>query len=148
MEIVYLWIDKYKSIEKKGFHFNNDLIVEITAIDNSVIKGSIKRSLKSHKYKLFDNAITNFTAIVGANGSGKSSLIEFIFNEVKTDHSNYAYFLIGKNVKNQYILYNHIIGYNFDNPSKIEFIITDDDDKIEFKFDKIFYSNFFDFNTS
>jgi predicted ATPase len=78
MELVYLWVDKYKNIEKQGFNFspfkytydekNNKLTVE-------------DEEKKDKDYvSIFPDNI-NVTAIVGGNGSGKSTVLELVFDK-------------------------------------------------------------------
>ena len=73
MELLYLWIEDYKNIQNQGFNFsskwkfdyqNEQLTVEErpNAIDN-----------------FFGENIVNVTALVGANGSGKTSVLEFLY---------------------------------------------------------------------
>ncbi len=73
MELVYLWVEEYKNIEKQGFNFsprftckyeNNELIV----ID--------KEETNEPYLKNFFGDNINITAIVGENGSGKSSILK------------------------------------------------------------------------
>lgn len=74
MELVYLWIERYKNIENKGFNFSSkfecsykDSILTITP--------------KTHIENLFDeNGKINITAIVGENGSGKSTICNSLIN--------------------------------------------------------------------
>ncbi len=76
MELVYLWVEDYKNIYKQGFNFSprfdckyeND---ELTIVD--------KEETGEAYLKNFFGDDINVTAIVGKNGSGKSSLIKLIF---------------------------------------------------------------------
>ena len=72
MELVYLWVEGYKNIEKEGFNFSpkfecryNEKTKKLT-IDE-----------KEHLKDFFGENIS-ITAIVGENGSGKSSILETI----------------------------------------------------------------------
>jgi predicted ATPase len=76
MELLYLWIEDYNNIQNQGFNFsskwkfdyqNEQLTVEErpNAIDN-----------------FFGEDIVNITALVGANGSGKTSVLEFIYDRI------------------------------------------------------------------
>ncbi|HIP27177.1 MAG TPA: ATP-binding protein, partial [Flavobacteriaceae bacterium] len=71
MELVYLWVEDYKNIQKQGFNFSprftcdyNDEINELTIDEND-----------DYIENFFGENI-NVTAIVGKNGSGKSSVLE------------------------------------------------------------------------
>jgi len=81
LELVYLWVEKYKNIEKQGFNFsprfeckyeNN----ELTICDKK------KKECKDNNYiENFFGENINVTAIVGKNGSGKSSVLEFCIDK-------------------------------------------------------------------
>jgi predicted ATPase len=75
MELVYLWVEDYKNIHKQGFNFSprfecgyNDITKELTIKEN-----------KDYIENFFGDNI-NVTAIVGKNGSGKSSVLNAIVN--------------------------------------------------------------------
>lgn len=80
MELVYLWVESYKNIEKQGFNFSprfrceyDEDIKELNIID--------KDETGEFYPKNFFGENINVTAIVGENGSGKSSLVfDFIMN--------------------------------------------------------------------
>ena len=73
MELVYLWVEDYKNIKKQGFNFSprfecdyNDETKELTINEND-----------DYIENFFGENI-NVTAIVGKNGSGKSSVLKII----------------------------------------------------------------------
>ncbi|UPT76679.1 ATP-binding protein [Sulfurovum sp. XGS-02] len=73
MELVYLWVKEYKNIKEEGFNFSSPYVYtysestkEITHEDNP-----------GNYSKLFSKNI-RISAIVGKNGSGKSSIFEVI----------------------------------------------------------------------
>ncbi len=83
MELVYLWVEEYKNIHHQGFNFSprfecryDDVNNELTICDK---KGELAPKCKENKYleNFFGDNI-NVTAIVGKNGSGKSSIAECI----------------------------------------------------------------------
>jgi len=104
MELVYLWVEDYKNIHKQGFNFSprfrceyNDEKNELTIDEND-----------DYIENFFGENI-NVTAIVGKNGSGKSSLLECLSDNPKfvVTFGNDE-FIINKNIniknKTKYIL--------------------------------------------
>ncbi len=83
MELLYIWIDSYKNIKQQGFNFSLKYQFEFTPKieSNEVIGGNLTcDENKDFPDNFFDEEISNVTAIVGENGSGKSSVSEFLFN--------------------------------------------------------------------
>ena len=71
MELVYLWVEDYKNIHKQGFNFSPQFKCEYDEDTNE-----LKIEKKEYTSIFPDNI--NVTAIVGENGSGKSSLLKSI----------------------------------------------------------------------
>ena len=69
MELVYLWVEKYKNIKSEGFNFSPRFKCEY---DEESKELTIEE--KKDYVSIFPKNI-NVTAIVGGNGSGKSSLL-------------------------------------------------------------------------
>lgn len=98
MEILFIWIDEYKNILNQGFNFSpvlkfkyspNKLQIINNNLDSEYDFFSNKKEKKVYTKDQKGNIITtnmirthysvsNVTAIVGENGSGKSSLLDFI----------------------------------------------------------------------
>ncbi|MFA6137117.1 MAG: AAA family ATPase [Sulfurimonas sp.] len=95
MELVYLWVDSYKNIQNQGFNFSPRFTCryengELTIDEN-----------KEHVSIFPDNI--NVTAIVGENGSGKSSILELLpYGAKMTDASKLIFLFFKKDDK--YIL--------------------------------------------
>ena len=70
MELVYLWVEKYKNIRKQGFNFSPRFKCEYNHETNELTIDENKEYVS-----IFPENI-NVTAIVGENGSGKSSILE------------------------------------------------------------------------
>ncbi len=70
MELVYLWVEDYKNIQKQGFNFSPRFRCKYDEEKNEL-------SIDENKdyVSIFPDNI-NITAIVGENGSGKSSIVE------------------------------------------------------------------------
>ncbi|MBS4069357.1 MAG: AAA family ATPase [Sulfurimonas sp.] len=69
MELVYLWVDEYKNIKNQGFNFSPRFTCKYE-------DGKLTIDKKEHVSIFPDNI--NVTAIVGENGSGKSSIYKLI----------------------------------------------------------------------
>ncbi|RBQ31801.1 hypothetical protein CRU92_06215 [Arcobacter sp. FW59] len=72
MELVYLWVEKYKNIERQGFNFSP----RFNCIYDEE-KNELTINENSNYINIFPDNI-NITAIVGENGSGKSSLLTYL----------------------------------------------------------------------
>lgn len=76
MELVYLWVEKYKNIEQQGFNFSGRYRCEYNKDKNELT------IIENKEYiHIFPENI-NVTAIVGKNGSGKSSISEVILRTI------------------------------------------------------------------
>jgi predicted ATPase len=86
MELVYLWIEDYKNIHRQGFNFSPRF--ECTFHDEYNDDGTLKDDcvldikLKEHIENFFGENI-NVTAIVGENGSGKSTVCNSLIGSQK-----------------------------------------------------------------
>lgn|GEM_PF-1090028 len=82
MELVYLWVEKYKNIEKQGFNFSPRFECEFfpeyekdNYDQNALTEKSIFKIKPKKDIENFFSTNINITAIVGENGSGKSSVM-------------------------------------------------------------------------
>ena len=73
MELVYLWVEDYKNIHEQGFNFSPKFNCHYDVKTNKL---TIDEN-DDHIENFFGDNI-NVTAIVGKNGSGKSSVLEYI----------------------------------------------------------------------
>lgn len=109
MELIYVWIEKYRNIEQCGFHLSREFIVEVKDEENknNEYKGKIKRiNINKHlkHINIYGKNITNVTAIVGRNSVGKSNFLSCI-GELLTSFNESSFILIYYDiVKDNYIL--------------------------------------------
>ena len=73
LELVYLWVEDYKNIKKQGFNFSPRF--ECSFDRETLI---IDKKNEDEYIKDFFGDNINVTAIVGKNGSGKSSVLDLI----------------------------------------------------------------------
>ena len=79
MELIYLWVEKYKNIKNQGFNFSSKFRFEFDDKGLNIID---KKSIEEfYPEDFFANNI-NITAIVGENGSGKSNTIEALLSNL------------------------------------------------------------------
>lgn len=71
MELVYLWVEEYKNIKNQGFNFSPRFECEFDGENLTITEN------KDYVSIFPDNI--NVTAIVGENGSGKSSVFEALY---------------------------------------------------------------------
>jgi AAA15 family ATPase/GTPase len=81
MQLIYLYIENYKNIKNQGFNFSPRFSCNF---DNDILRID---TIKNH-INIYPSNI-DITAIVGKNGSGKSSIQKFIlylifYNKYKT----------------------------------------------------------------
>ncbi|MEV9594804.1 AAA family ATPase [Aliarcobacter butzleri] len=94
MELVYLWIEEYKNIKNQGFNFSPRFECEF---DENTKKLTIDEN--ENYVSIFPDNI-NVSAIVGENGSGKSSVLAGIKNAFSIYKINGEYYSKGFNIKN------------------------------------------------
>ncbi|WP_321279069.1 AAA family ATPase [Marinifilum fragile] len=86
MELLYVWIEDYKNIKKQGFNFSpkHRFDFEYEEEDGKVIGGTLHHKERNTNYpkKFFGENISNVTAIVGKNGSGKTNLLDTIVQNI------------------------------------------------------------------
>lgn len=90
MELVYLWVEGFKNIEKQGFNFSPRFRCEYDE-DTKELKIVDKDETGEFYPKNFFGDNINVTAIVGENGSGKSSIQKIFFSIIYYKYSTFAH---------------------------------------------------------
>lgn len=160
MELVYLWVEDYKNIHKQGFNFSPNFECEFFPVYEKYTdeKGEEKEKLKdgcelkitpkeNHLKDFFGKNI-NITAIIGENGTGKSSVLEIIKygsssnfdfkTKIETIYPQCFYILYDKT--NDSFIFQGAAGKQ-DNSIKSIFYIKYSNEPIKKIFQNIYYSS-------
>lgn len=79
MELVYCWIDNNESnLKDIELNFSGEYTLKYDKLDKRLYITKNKNYIKNFFNKENDNTIKSITGIVGKNGSGKSSILEYI----------------------------------------------------------------------
>ncbi len=147
MELLYVWIEKYKNIEKQGFNFSPKYRF---SFDENTKK---LRPDEGRRNKVIDNffgeKISNITAIVGENGSGKTSIIQFLISEnILHDYGvSLMVFKLGKDILKKNDIFGYMAtGLEYDIEAPHNFIDMQNKDKYNWKIPMhiIYFSNVFE----
>ncbi len=106
MELVYLWVEDYKNIHKQGFNFSPRFSCNYNEERNKLTIDENDEYIKD-----FFGEDINITAIVGKNGSGKSSLLEFLLLKKEKD----KYIFIYQNKEHTLFIYSQYDKLQIDN---------------------------------
>jgi predicted ATP-binding protein involved in virulence len=87
MELVYLWVEDYKNIQKQGFNFSPRFRCDYDEEKNELNITDKDETGEFYPKNFFGDNI-NVTAIVGENGSGKTNLMRIIFNLLFNKYKN------------------------------------------------------------
>ncbi|WP_431244458.1 AAA family ATPase [Flavobacterium sp. P21] len=121
MELLYVWIENFRNINNKGLNFSNQYEINYDRLSNNLTinlfdgSNALKKRYRNLKFKDDDiNYLENFfssepsetisnisqvTAIIGKNSSGKSNIIDFILTAIskgRRDRLSPNYVLIFK----------------------------------------------------
>ena len=83
MELIYAYIDKYRTFEKQNIYFSNKFIVEYKENEKCL---SIVRN--PDYFDTYPGNIVGISAILGKNATGKTSLLSLIGGKIEDRHGN------------------------------------------------------------
>jgi hypothetical protein len=142
MELLYIWIKKYRGLKEIGLNLSNQYRFQYDEKHNKLNVKSTENFIP----KFFGENISNFTGIIGENGAGKTSalkyIIEYCSGGIHNNEDKQA-IVIFKN-KDKILYYSHLdfeinLPKGFDPYTKI-----DDLEILKSATTTIFLSNTFD----
>lgn len=104
MELVYLWVENYKNIRNQGFNFSPRFECEFFPKydKDGKLENNCELKITPKEYVSIFPENINVSAIVGENGSGKSSILNIILEIIEEKIEN-KYILVFNNNSLQYI---------------------------------------------
>lgn len=126
MELIYIYIDKYRTFEKQEISFSNRFNVNY---DSQTKVLSIEEN--EDYVNIYPHNIVNINGILGKNASGKSSLISLIGDQIRdrTDSE-----IVSNSPKNSYQIFPKVetangATINFENDYFLLFYVDNDEDE-------------------
>ncbi|PHD33533.1 MULTISPECIES: AAA family ATPase [Bacillus cereus group] len=160
MELIYIWIGKYHNINNQEFNFSNKYICEFDKDNNINVDIKLNEipedffKLNSHISSEANGQIVNITGIVGENGAGKSSVLDyileklnsFILGEFQNFEKDEQILAIVREKNTLYVYVNSIIvnQITIQDPSLAYKIISNSIKSKSNNYKVIYYSNIFD----
>jgi predicted ATPase len=96
MNLIYLWVRKYKNIETTGFNLSGKVSLH-TTIESTDSDGTLNLNLSvENEYSLdiLPENIIDIKAVLGQNGSGKSNLLFSLTNFLMNNQTKFFGFLV------------------------------------------------------
>lgn len=97
MELLYLWVRKYKNIEHQGFNLSSKVTFETivnSQEDDDTLNVTLTYLQNEKHFSLFPSNIIDVKAIIGENGSGKTNLLEAILDFFLGRRNKFKGFLV------------------------------------------------------
>ena len=89
MKICYIWVEKFRKFNNRGFNFSSSVKFHYDSETNILSKNEIKKlpinffdpemdSVSIHNESNKVNQFTEITGLIGKNGAGKSNLLDLL----------------------------------------------------------------------
>ncbi|MGL5962858.1 MAG: AAA family ATPase, partial [Fusobacteriaceae bacterium] len=108
MKLIYFWLEKYKCLNNFELNLDSNYEVKITDIEkeDSEIEVKIKKIPN-----IFGKSILGVTALVGKNGTGKSSILEVLSMDKNGMETKFVY-IYSTDIENEYIVETNFLHLN------------------------------------
>ncbi|WP_127545570.1 AAA family ATPase [Paenibacillus amylolyticus] len=163
MEICYIWIQDYRGlIQQQGinfggkyhFHYNDSKGGLLTIKENPFYQ----LSFFNHSQQK-NTFISNITAIIGENGAGKTTMLEFLKEWLTIRRGSYSALIIAYDARKKKHVIVHkrglplrisnLEGFEYEDPEGYKFTDTSSIGNLIFQdMAIVFYSNLFDYRTN
>lgn len=107
MEIVFVWIDKFRNLEKAGFNLGSEYNYELE-LDEINRACKLARTRNENFIPDFFKPFLNISALVGENASGKSSFIDALRQILNGRGDYFEYFVLFND--NNRLCYEYYLG--------------------------------------
>ncbi len=77
MTLEYVWIENYGVVKEQGFNFNPSVFYNFNKETGELSKEG-RNEVPIDFFNVTNDTVNNITALVGANGTGKSTVLEFV----------------------------------------------------------------------
>ncbi len=100
MELLYIYIERFNHIKEQEFHFSYEFDIHY----NKLTKTLTFNTSQNPPVKLFNEGFLNINAIIGKNGSGKTSLLSFIQTLFCREFFHHDRFILVLRERNKHLL--------------------------------------------
>src|SRR5690349_21509864 len=111
MELLYLWIDEYFTLRDCSLNFSNQFFFDIKFLDADRLCQLHVQHNNKYVPNFFPANILGVTAIVGVNGVGKSTLLDFILRCIHNEETTGTSWVAVFNKNSKFVVYSHLIKY-------------------------------------
>lgn len=77
MILEFVWIEDYGVIRKQGFNFNPNVFYSFNK-ETGELHNEVRNEIAANFFNITNDTVTSVSALVGANGTGKTTVLEFI----------------------------------------------------------------------